>query len=190
MAGLPPAPSAAQSPPPNHPLPAQISGVATSPSPPSHLRRRRDAGPCSILESGVRAGQSRASLPGTANEQPPPFPPSHPRSLLPSNPDLLHSLGWRLQPAVKFKAERGGSRWETPAAPAQPGWALAEHAALDLCPKEESGARRAQTLTVGRGGLNLHLFPLPSLTTAPFTLDSADPGRRGATLPRNNIING
>lgn len=181
-------------PPPSLRLPTTLSAHRSRVSPrlPHPLRICGGAAtltPCSILESGVRAGQSRASLPGTANQQPPPFPPSHPRSLLPSNPDLLHSLGWRLQPAVKFKAERGGSRWETPAARSAAGVGPAGHAALDLRPKAESGARRAQTLTVGRGDLNLHLSPLPSLTTAPFTLDSAAPGRRGATLPGNNITN-
>ena len=159
MAGLPPAPSAARSPPPNHPLAAQISGVATSPSPRLHLRRRWHADPCSIFESGVQAGRPGSSLRRNANEQLPPFPPSGPWSLLSSNPGPLHSQWWRLQPAVKFKAERGGLGGKRPLPAAQRGWAPTGVATHDL-QREESGAHKTQTLTVGLGDLNLP-FPSP-----------------------------
>jgi len=56
-----------------------------------HLQRRRDADPCSILQSGVRAGRPGSSLRRNTNERPPSFPPSSPWSLLTSNPGPLHS---------------------------------------------------------------------------------------------------
>lgn len=114
MARLPPAPSAVRSPPPNHPLAAQISGVATSPSLRFHRRRQRDADPCSILESGVGDPDLRYGVTRTSSPRPFHHPVRGP-SCLPTPAQSTRNGGVSsLQ--VKFKVERGRSRRETPTA--------------------------------------------------------------------------
>lgn len=174
----------------NHPLSLHRSRV--SPRLPHPLRMcGGDATltPAASSSPGCARGNPEPRYREPRTSSPRPF--HHPiqgPSFLPT-PTYSTRLGGASSLQSSSRPSEGGPAGKRPRPPAQPRWALAEHAALDLCPKQESGARRAQTLAVGRGDLNLHLFPLPSLTAAPFTPDSADAGRRGATLPRNSIVN-
>lgn len=189
MAGLPPAPSAAQSPPPTTLSPHRSRVSPRLPHPLRMCGGDATLTPAASSSPGCARGNPEPRYREPRTSSPRPF--HHPiqgPSFLPT-PTYSTRLGGASSLQSSSRPSEGGPAGKRPRPPAQPRWALAEHAALDLCPKQESGARRAQTLAVGRGDLNLHLFPLPSLTAAPFTPDSADAGRRGATLPRNSIVN-